>query len=719
MSFSKAPIFEAMPTLVSLDLNSLHPMCRIVAQDRPQDFLAYLNQGWRIQGFIVLRNPSVLTDLQNINVLCEDGKTHPLCKTYLPLPKLKWLQSRYMLSNEAFPFLQMSPGSVTDSDLGEWAFLKNDIGVGAESDVLFFITMIVCVKRHNPTNIQFPRRLLEMYLRLHAISSSLDPAIQKQQNLRHIFDTGIIHTAGGWRRPEECILESPCLLASRRSVFPVPDDWEASKLEVAELKDFYTSTVGIQELTDLALIEQLEYLRQTKVIEDVSKLAFANNFYKALDTMRKQNLSSREAEALRSHFAGHPRVAIMSGDNLTWITSTACAWAPGLIHPGLNNLFTQYPESRSFWVDFLGVEETNIATFYNELLFLPAGNPSIQKAKSLIVALSGEVDRFGDFIDKLNLLQMAVFPVLQANGEVKLRSIETPFAIADKKHLREAFAGKLELLDLDPTTIWQIENFLVWADIEPRYLSWNVEERVEYNGTCVTGPGTADLIHSIAEGLVRIAVHFQSPRATNSSAKEALLRTLRGATVPIGLNMRSILVYSTDEKHVEADSPLPGVSIHGFDQMTVCIPEDRHKRQLCWATSLPKSLVEWLMAESETEPADSIDERAVSLVKSLLMLSQDKSPTFVKDVLDAEGIVDVDVDAMTILPYVPQDNVPILGEGPSQPSKTTSQVDTPSPGTNQRILTPQRRPGTPTDSTLDGIEDAIRSLNIPEIKHVA
>lgn len=59
------------------------------------------------------------------------------------------------------------------------------------------------------------------------------------------------------------------------------------------------------------------------------------------------------------------------------------------------------------------------------------------------------------------------------------------------------------------------------------------------------------------------------------------------------------------------------------------------------------------MAESETEPADSIDERAVSLVKSLLMLSQDKSPTFVKDVLDAEGIVDV--DAMTILPYVPQD----------------------------------------------------------------
>lgn len=194
----------------------------------------------------------------------------------------------------------------------------------------------------------------------------------------------------------------------------------------------------------------------------------------------------------------------MSGGNLTWATSTACVWSPHLVDPEFNDLSTQYPEVKSFWVEYLGVDEINVGTLYHELLSLPAGKQSIEKAKSLMVAMSEDILIFGDRLNKDTLLHSAVFPVLQLDGDVKLHSIETAFAIADKKHLRDAFAGKLELLDFNPTQIWQIENFLVWADIETRYLSWNVEERIAFEGARFADGPIATLIPSIAEGLVRL-----------------------------------------------------------------------------------------------------------------------------------------------------------------------------------------------------------------------
>jgi hypothetical protein len=50
------------------------------------------------------------------------------------------------------------------------------------------------------------------------------------------------------------------------------------------------------------------------------------------------------------------------------------------------------------------------------------------------------------------------------------------FSIADRKYLKDAFIGKLNLLDFDPKTVWMLDNLLVWAGLEERYLSRKVEE---------------------------------------------------------------------------------------------------------------------------------------------------------------------------------------------------------------------------------------------------
>jgi hypothetical protein len=51
------------------------------------------------------------------------------------------------------------------------------------------------------------------------------------------------------------------------------------------------------------------------------------------------------------------------------------------------------------------------------------------------------------------------------------------FVIADRQNLKEAFEGRLNLLDFDPKTVWMLDNLLVWAGLDQRYLSRHVVDQ--------------------------------------------------------------------------------------------------------------------------------------------------------------------------------------------------------------------------------------------------
>lgn len=90
---------------------------------------------------------------------------------YLPLPKLVFLRNRYLLPNEDFKFLSLEPVLSSSTDLGPWAFLRDDIGIPSVDSKTFYLTLLYYVQKYNPGGtVEFPRRVLELYLRLHAAS---------------------------------------------------------------------------------------------------------------------------------------------------------------------------------------------------------------------------------------------------------------------------------------------------------------------------------------------------------------------------------------------------------------------------------------------------------------------------------------------------------------------------------------------------------------------
>ncbi|KAH6886793.1 hypothetical protein B0T10DRAFT_563031 [Thelonectria olida] len=69
-----------------------------------------------------------------------------------------------------------------------------------------------------------------------------------------------------------------------------------------------------------------------------------------------------------------------------------------------------------------------------------------------------------------------------------------------------------------PYEAWALEPLMVWAGLEDRYLSWNVEETT-YLEDAAPEPLNGMLTTTKARGLVRIASHFWTPRVGTSAQR--------------------------------------------------------------------------------------------------------------------------------------------------------------------------------------------------------
>ncbi|KAM5341563.1 hypothetical protein ACJ41O_014594 [Fusarium nematophilum] len=692
--------------------NQLSPKFLELAGDRPDQFLNTLKARWKLDSPQILKDEKLLTDLRNVSVACEDGSRSPLGKTFLPLPKLKYLQSRYMLQDEKFPFLKATPSAISEGGLEDWSLLERDIGVKTQSDLDFFLNLLIFVQRQNKMEAQFPRRILELYLRIHAacLSSPNPPA--SRQKLRYQFGKEkLIRLAASWAGPEDCLIDAPCALTSKSALLPVQEDWEASNSEIAELKEFYSNTLGIETGSYRTVLDELGQSRGQG--QQRAFLARAAELYRALDELRPQ-LSAEDAADLRSAFRDQDIIAVVSEGALTWANSTVCVWAPKLDVPEIN-LHPHYPDLKSFFTEFLGIEESDVGIFYNGLVSLDPEKTSVREAKALLVRLSEHISRWGDLLDKDKLLRSNVFPVSRPDRAVRLCSSEEPFAIADRKHLKEAFTGKISLLDFEPTTIWQLEPLLVWADLEKQYLSWNVEETTNAQ-TLKSAAEDEIMVSSIADGLLRIAVHFRSPRTVDSSARQSLLDKLKDAKVMFADEIVSTLIYTENDNYVTVENPLAGVAIKDAEKLMVYIPVEFEKRYLAYAVSFPRRLVQWLMTDPDTGVVERVNEQAVSLVKGIMRSHLlHMAATYVKEILDAEGIVDV--EELNASPYAPKDEAPLFGEGPSQiQTKIETSPNGTRHGTKRRIAQPRRRLHASTAPSTEDVADKIGGLSISESK---
>ncbi|KAF4982147.1 hypothetical protein FZEAL_2170 [Fusarium zealandicum] len=684
---------------------TLAPRCIEMSKQHPEEFLNYLQQAWKRDKIYAKENPDSMLDIKALRVLCQDGKVRPLGSSYVPLPKLVYLQSRYMLEGESFPFLRLNPPLNPEGGFGPWRCLR--AFAKYRDDLDFFLEMLVRVRRSKTPTVEFSRRVLELYLRIQAECEDSKDAEACQQKVRRaqgltahrfrdVFEKEqLVYIHPIWRPPSECVIDDLCEISStlgKSALFPVPRDWDASKSELVSLREFYSQTLLIQNATYQTVLDVLEK-RDFDGSLDPSDLWLTDDLYRALDKLRLQ-LSPQDCAHLKSAFEEKAIIAVAPGDSVIWLNSSDCIWTPKLESPEINDLSKHYPELKEFFTNFLNIKQNDAGLVFESLISVASLSPGRSRdntARGLLVAVSQKIPEYGHVFDKEKFARNPIFPVATPSGDVLLCASTMEFSIADRKYLMEAFSGKLNLLDFDPGTVWMLDNLLVWAGLDKRYLSHKVEEKgpVEDDFKSIEVGGE---ISSKAGQLLRIAVHFRSPRTTSPKATSWLQEVLEHAQVRLVSGFPSKLVYRSGNAEITAENPLGGLDIR--DTVGLVVHVDDENWELLKQTVLPRRLLEWMMTDPDTEVTEPVTEQAISLIRSVLNVASGREHIIPK-MLDAEGIVDTEL--LHASPYWQEVNSeptpePSLSKGQEMPPQKTldDPIRTPSPG--KEAATGSRQP---------------------------
>lgn len=133
-----------------------------------------------------------------------------------------------------------------------------------------------------------------------------------------------------------------------------------------------------------------------------------------------------------------------------------------------------YDDLKDFFLRRLGVPTMTIDMLYGKLKGSHAA--AIEEVKGDLLEFSALLPTSKKSFDPNPVRTSSIFPVRLPNGEVELLAAKDEFAIADRKHFAEDFAGKVAFLDFDMGDFQRLRAFLEWAGLEDRYLSRSVKE---------------------------------------------------------------------------------------------------------------------------------------------------------------------------------------------------------------------------------------------------
>ncbi|KAF7556404.1 hypothetical protein G7Z17_g1459 [Cylindrodendrum hubeiense] len=295
-------------------------------------------------------------------------------------------------------------------------------------------------------------------------------------------------------------------------------------------------------------------------------------------------------QKVRTTFDDLPRIALVEGDSIAWYRPCDCVWAPGATIPEKIDLSEHYKDLEAFFVDFLKIPKYSYGIAYKEFLSLDPKRLSVNQMKTELWSLNESIPRYGMFLNPMNFRASLVFPVRTPEGRVYLRSASAPFFIADRKLLQSHFIDKVETLDFSPHDIWRLEPLIVWADLERRYLSWNVTETSYLQSD---NPELLAQNFSLqkAFGLLRIANHFHSPRTD-------------------GIYTRFYL--TSDDDHPINEGFKGDLHIEEKDnQLQIYLPRNKEAQELS-LTKLPRRLVEWMMTDPAVGDMGRVNEVATT-----------------------------------------------------------------------------------------------------------
>ncbi|KAG5765998.1 hypothetical protein H9Q72_005936 [Fusarium xylarioides] len=641
--------------------------CISFAKDRPDDFMNYLRHAWKQDGSTFRKDEDLLKALQKVEVARPGGETASLVSLYLPIPKLVYLRNRYLLPHESFRLLLAEYEITPGAELESWTALGDDIGLVHDDDGMFYIDLLAALKSGNESGaVEFPRRVLELYLRIQAACDMKGENALKQMTREWFQEDPVLLTEKGWHRSSECYVQAPEHLSNVITgpvLLPPPKSWDVSSFELAALEKFYRETLQVDDgLLDAVL----------KELDKKPDFHHSEQLYGVLNKIWEK-IPMDDLPRLREYFKENQCI-ILSEDDTERYSLGDCVWAPKLNCP--KNAAKSFPELQTLFVGVLGMQKTDIGLVYDEivnLIYLVTifGEPNVQKARRLLVALSQDVENYGSYIDKQKILESDIFPVVERNKHVMLRPASADFYIMDREAFQTEFRGKVPVLDIDHTTFWLLQPFFNWAGLRGRYLMSNIASvRTEL----VPGYVTPPYIHPMrAKGLLRLAVHYGSPQTRTADGRKSLARTL-GKTRIHNLKDHSLftILNMKDFEGSQVISPLSEVYIREHEG-GLEIYLEKKSAETATAVQLPLVLARFLMEDpnDESKRIRLVDAMLPGLIRTILRTNNRNLPS-IKKILDEEGIVDM--DKLENSPYIPENGAGELSQllatkGPAQRSR--------------------------------------------------
>lgn len=175
---------------------------------------------------------------------------------------------------------------------------------------------------------------------------------------------------------------------------------------------------------------------------------------------------------------------------------------------------------------------------------------------------------------------------------------------------------------------------------------------------------------------------------------------LRTANIEMTDGITSVLSISQDGNVTEVKEPIG--TLHISEQqtrITIYVPVDKRKQELCFSSHLPKQFTEWLMRDPVTHIQEKADSALLAAITALLS----SDPSVMNLVLDHHGIIDVELPNEDLIEDDDDDDSDESVQWPVTPDISTSRVSaeplyTPSMSSNDIHPESSYPPTSPTNA---------------------
>ncbi|KAF4496993.1 hypothetical protein FAGAP_6841 [Fusarium agapanthi] len=322
----------------------------------------------------------------------------------------------------------------------------------------------------------------------------------------------------------------------------------------------------------------------------------------------------------------------------------------------------------------------------------------------LLVQLSDRIPKFGHLIAKEDLRDSKIFPVLGKDGFVRMFPVSKPFYIIDREYLHASFREQVDVLDIDHTTFWILEPFFIWMGLQNRFLRNKlVMEPAVMTPGSVSWQTTPVLDQERVDGLMRLAVHFRSPRTKNTEEIASLQQHLEMTKIHyLEEDDMNCSVFIKGLPSTSYETPFTPFYIHKRRNYGLNIYVSKQSAEVTTSVELPRSLGAWLMGDTSYPDAKQTDPRLFYLIGTILRVKNHRLFA-IKAILGGEGIVDVDKLQCSI--YHPQSQM--------KKSPRLFSAQPPSLVSSRSTLESNR---TSTPAQVDDLSEQVWSLSFQENK---